>query len=995
MGKRFCEEKKIFSKVLLMLIFFMMFFTVCSADNMVFPSGTGTLKYCFIDSNKNNDGAYVKYEEETNSVRIFGDKSIVASPNQTGKLNFPETYKEDGTIVYFTIKAESELHQRAKVFFYDNDGKEIFSLAFAKANNTFKLMKGASVSSGCDGNYYVNSVGDELRVKAFFDYTKGTVTLSQAKKQDDVWDWGSRDCVFETASKGLKAIDFSNSWNAADASVYDIEVTMPVKAESGDILAKDGFDDYEENSDVNGRGFWRLRKNNGVFATIEEDAGNKYLRLSKTGTENGALLWDFSSVVSIENIYTISYKLMLPEECSNDVIANITLSDGFAVSDGPGYGISYGNITYFTGKVNADGTSEAMRGYTGITAENWLSVKLVVLKNERRARLYIEDKYIDEITPRNDTVGINKFSVFMRQNVQSMCFDEFKITAGADIPETLDDFIEASVPIFTDEAGNKVEQVPHSGMLNASLLIDNILNSTRDICSALAVYDKNGGLVAVDFKSATVAPADVTDINLAVSSSDFKECSAVLLVWDDSMKPLRKADRLLPRPLLWMPTVYGSNMVIQRDEEFKICGEGVAGAWVSVELDGKKYDTTASSDGIWEIMAEEICVEKNPYTMTVTSEYGTPKRFENILAGEVWLLSGQSNMEFKLSQAKNAKEEIANANMPDIRLFKQTKNGSVEEMKDVTDGRWEVCTPETVADFSAVGYLFGKEIRADIGVPIGLLQAAYGGARMEGFISCDGFEKSSLPGGANYIATDLNRSGTRLFNAMIAPLTSYNIKGVLWYQGCANVGLYNEYAELSEILLNDWRTKWDKPDMPFIITQLTAYGKTTENNIELWPYLREAQLKFAQDNEFVNVGMAVPFEGGEENNIHPADKHIPAHRLALVAKAMAYGMDVQYMYPSPESCTVTDKEISVVFKDVYDGLVCKGDNLNAFEIMSEEGIWYTATAQINGKNVVSVTDGVHTPVAVRCGFVSYPKPMMNLYNSAGLIVTPFRFGDYE
>lgn len=982
-------------KILLILMLLMMNFTVCRADSVAFPQGTGTLKYCFSDSIKNDNGAYVKYDDTTNSIKVFADKNIVASPNQTGTLDFPEAYSEVGTTMYFTVKANSVLHTRAKIFFYDSGGAEVFSLGFVQTNGGFKLMNNASGASGCDGKYHVENVGDELRVKAIFDYDGGTVTVKQAKKINGVWDWTSQDCKFTITNQNLKSIGFSNSWNAADASFYDIEVTTPVKAEEGDILLEDGFGDYEENSSINGQGCWNLRTNEGVSAIVEEDAGNKYLRLTKTETENAALLWDFSSYVSAEDIYTISYKLMLPEEYYSDVIANISISDSYGNSDGPAYGISYGNITYLTGKTNSDGTIESMRGYTGMPADNWLSVKMVVLKSERRARLYIEDKYVDEITPRNATVGIDKFSVFLRQNVQSMCFDEFKITAGADIPETLTDLIAMSQPLFTDGNGNNIDTVPHSGTLNVLFSVDNILEETKEIFVALALYDKNGGLLKTDIEKTTVKAIDVTEVSLSIAEDNLKECSAKFFVWDEELVPLRMAEELKARPLLWLPSVYGSNAVLQRNTELNISGEAVAGAWVSVELDGKTYKTTASGNGNWSVTTDAICTEKNPYTMTITSEYGAPIVLENILAGEVWLLSGQSNMEFKLSQANGGSSEAASANLPNIRLFKQTKNGAVNEMKDVTDGRWEVCSPDTVLDFSAVGYLFGKEINSDIDVPVGLLQAAYGGARMESFISREGFENSTMPEGLNYIATDLNRSATRLFNAMIAPLTSYNIKGCIWYQGCANVGLYDEYVELSKIMLNDWRNRWGQLDMPFIITQLAAYGKTTENNIELWPYLREAQLEFAQDEELVNVGMAVPFEAGEENDIHPTNKHIPAHRLALAAKAIAYGMNVEYMYPSPESYTVSDKVMSVVFKDVYDGLACSGDTLNAFEIMDSEGNWYSATAQITNKNTVDVTDGEHTPVAVRCGFKPYPDPMMNLYNSAGLIVTPFRIGEYE
>ena len=151
-----------------------------------------------------------------------------------------------------------------------------------------------------------------------------------------------------------------------------------------------------------------------------------------------------------------------------------------------------------------------------------------------------------------------------------------------------------------------------------------------------------------------------------------------------------------------MSSVYGSNAVIQRDTEFNVCGETVGGASVCVEIDGKKYETIAEDDGSWNVVADAITVENNPHTIVVNSDYGETIRLENILAGDVWLLSGQSNMERTLSLSKDGAKEASNADIPNIRLFKQTRNGTVNEMKDVTNGRWEVCSPDTVPDFSAV-----------------------------------------------------------------------------------------------------------------------------------------------------------------------------------------------------------------------------------------------------------------------------------------------------
>lgn len=755
---------------------------------------------------------------------------------------------------------------------------------------------------------------------------------------------------------------------------------------------KDSFESYEVDSGINGQGRWNLRTNTGVAAVVESDGSNKYLRMTRSASANGALLWDFSPYVADVDLFTVAYKLMIPEDEYSNAGVNISISNDYAVSTGPCVNITAdGLIKYFTGNEN-----EMLLVMENAPADKWINVKMVINKADRKAKLYVDNTYIDDITPRNATVTLDKLSIFMSTTTQSILFDDFKLSAGADINESVEDLIAAGKVTFTDADGEVIEEVPYSGTVNAVFTVDNILEDTKDIAVALAVYDENDTLLLLDREEITVKATDVTEVEVSVSAEDLKGCYAELFVWDEKMVPLREAKGLEARPLLWLPSVFDDDAVLQRDTELNIWGEAVPGGWVTVEIDDKEYKTTVASDGSWRVTADAISVEKNPYTMTVSAEYGEPIVYENLLAGEVWLCSGQSNMEWSLTKADGGADEIANADYPEIRLFTQTKNGTTEVQKDVTNGRWKVCSLSTVQNFSAVGYLFGKELHEQIDVPVGLIYAAYGGARMEAFVSEEALTASSLTECLDYVSiTDMKRSATRLYNAMIAPLIPYNLKGCIWYQGCANIGVYDEYHELSKIMLDDWRSRWGQEDMPFIITQLAAYGREDVENVEFYPYLREAQLNFAQDETLDNVGMAVVLESGEKDNIHPTDKHTPAHRLALVAEGMVYGMDVEYMYPSPVSYEVHDKTISVHFKDVYDGLECGGDTLDSFEIMDAEGNWYAASAEISGTDVVNVTDCEHVPVAVRCGFAPYPDPMVNLYNSAGLLVTPFRIGDYE
>lgn len=787
----------------------------------------------------------------------------------------------------------------------------------------------------------------------------------------------------------MLSIFMSNKVQSLYFDDFVVEDGVNIKIECN---LSENFEEAEAGVSVGSLPYWKLRSNTAVTGIIETDGNNNYLTLTKGSSANAALLWDFSSLVAQEDVFTVSYKVMIPSESYLNAGVNISVSDNYAISTGPCINISSGGtVMYFTGDENT-----MLLAKDGIGADEWINIRMVVYKSERRARLYVDNAYIDDIYPRDGAVDLNKISIFLSNYSQSIMFDDFTLVSGADIIENIDELIAAGTYKFTDTTGNEVNAVPYGGDLNASMTVNNPLDESKDIVLVLALYDSTGALKTVNIEKGVVKAEAVTSFEVTVSSEDMTGCSAKLFVWDNNMRPVINAKTLGSRELLWLPSVFGDNAVIQRDEAFKVWGEAVPGSTVTVEIGNNSYNTLAGDDGKWELTAEAISALDNPYTMAVSSDAGASLTFNNILAGDVWLCSGQSNMELSLVRADGASEEIASADYPEIRLFSQTKNGTENISGDVINGGWNECSPETVQSFSAVGYLFGKELHKDLDVPVGLIFAAYGGARMESFVSREALLDSPLAERADYISpTDLKRSASRIFNAMIAPIIPYTLKGCIWYQGCANVELYDEYYELSKIMLNDWRQRWGDLDMPFIITQLAAYGREDVENISYYPYLREAQLKFAQDESLDNVGMAVILESGEKDNIHPTDKYTPAHRLALVAKGMVYGMDVEYMYPSPVYYEVQGDVISVYFENVYSGLQCSGEVLNGFEIMDSDGNWYSAKAQIDGANKINVSDCEHIPVAVRFGFAPYPDPMVNLYNSAGLLSTPFRIGEYQ
>lgn len=555
-----------------------------------------------------------------------------------------------------------------------------------------------------------------------------------------------------------------------------------------------------------------------------------------------------------------------------------------------------------------------------------------------------------------------------------------------------DGYLSEFTPVFSNGQGSEVQVMPLDGTVTAALKIDNKYNISQDAVFVLAVYDEQGTVIGTDYAAQTIGGRTETTFEASVSRESFARCYAKVFLWDSlqSLVPLAVYDGLEMYNDIWMPSVFASNAVLQRDEPLSIWGKSAPYADIAVTLGDQAYQTTAQADGSWRVTAEPISTAQNPYTLSVESSSGGFRKFSNILAGEVWLCSGQSNMEWALSKTDNAAEDIASAANTNIRLFTQTRNGTEQEAEDVLNGSWKVCSPETVASFSGVGYLFGRELAQDLDVPVGLLYAAYGGARIECFISEEALADSPLVHRLSYEAAgDHNRDATHLYNGMIAPLIPYTIKGAIWYQGCANATaeLHSEYLEAQKLMIQDWRERWGM-EFPVLITQLAAYGRVGYS--EYFPYVREAQWKLTHALE--GVEMAVVLETGEENNIHPTDKATVGHRLALAAKGAVYGMDTAYRYPEPSGLTVTDLDAVVTFNHTYDGLVCDGAPA-AFEIRDAAGNWYAASAEITGTNTVTVTDGIHVPVAVRCGFAGFPKPMVNLYNSAGLLITPFRLGD--
>lgn len=468
-----------------------------------------------------------------------------------------------------------------------------------------------------------------------------------------------------------------------------------------------------------------------------------------------------------------------------------------------------------------------------------------------------------------------------------------------------------------------------------------------------------------------------------------------------------------------LPSIYADHMVLQRDFPVTVRGRADAGETVTVTFRGETRSTTPDQLGRWEVVLPEGAAG-GPFEMVVK---GTNTiRLTDVLVGDVWLASGQSNMEFYTNNVVNAAAELQAANLPNIRLFRVKVATSPYPLDDLSGRTWVASTPETTAAFSAVAFFFGKEIYADQKVPIGLIDSTYGGTAVEAWTSMRSLssDASLMPAFATWsrkmdYAASVNAqkefedrekelaksqgkpepifrnhadlvsrvSPAVLYNAMIAPLTHFAIRGVIWYQGetSANVEEAPIYARLFQTLIQGWRSDWGEGDLPFLYVQL-ANLKT--NSGDGWPQLREAQRKVLA---LRNTGMAVTIDIGDPADVHFKNKQEVGHRLALAARAIAYDEPIEYSGPLFRMQAREEHEMRLWF-DHSSGLAAKGGPLVGFEISGADKKFVNADARIDGQCVVVFSKDVADPVTVRYAWKDNPNG--NLYNQAGLPASPFQ-----
>ena len=490
----------------------------------------------------------------------------------------------------------------------------------------------------------------------------------------------------------------------------------------------------------------------------------------------------------------------------------------------------------------------------------------------------------------------------------------------------------------------------------------------------------------------------------------------------------RTSAEVKPSPL------FSDHIVLQRGMDVPVWGTADPGETVKVTLNGQTRSAKAGSGGKWMVHLRRLKAG-GPYEMQIrgTNQGKDSITIHDVLVGEVWLASGQSNMVFTVSKKAasfagmlDEDKEIAAANYPEIRMFTVKESKSYTPQDDPV-GEWKVCSPDTVGAFSAVGYLFARDLQQRLHVPVGILTVAYGASTAESWLPREALDAdlqlkpmldrfdtleefykahpgamaADAPPGPQTINARPGKPGplrdpvqdqhqpTVLFNGMLHSVIPFAIRGAIWYQGESIVGGkagITLYPHVMETLVKEWRQLWGEGEFPFYAVQLPALRNVSNN-----PMVREAQ---AQIVSLPKTGLAVTIDVGDPDNVHPKDKEPVGERLALIALANTYGEKLEYSGPVYSAAHVEGSAIRINFTHVGGGLLAKGGALEWFEIAGSDQHFVNAEATIEGDTIVVKSASVATPVAVRYAWANYPFGA-NLYNTAGLPAAPFRTDDWD
>jgi sialate O-acetylesterase len=441
-----------------------------------------------------------------------------------------------------------------------------------------------------------------------------------------------------------------------------------------------------------------------------------------------------------------------------------------------------------------------------------------------------------------------------------------------------------------------------------------------------------------------------------------------------------------------LPAIFGNNMVLQQQTEVPFWGTAAKKAKVKVTTswNKKKYSIQASDDGRWKLKVSTPQAG-GPYTITISD--GKALVLDNVLIGEVWLCSGQSNMQMPMKGYNNqpifgAIDAIFTSTNPNIRLFNVGMNKSMMPREDFK-GKWDMANPETVHAFSATAYYFGRMLHNSLNVPIGLITSSWGGTMIQPWMNdeaCMEFEfYKTIKQDTILPAAGAPKKPTVLFNAMINPMVGYGIRGAIWYQGESNKWEPEAYQRLLPAMITGWRAKWEQGDFPFYYAQIAPHGKN-----DVLPndgFIRESQLKVS--TAVPNVAMASTMDVGEQNNIHPGNKEAIGKRLAYLALYQTYGFKGMNPYsPSYKAVTFKNDTATVTFDNVPLGLNAPNKELSLFEIAGEDKVFHPAKATIVKDVVIVKSEFVPKPVAVRYAFKNFV--VGDLFGTNGLPVSSFR-----
>jgi sialate O-acetylesterase len=498
--------------------------------------------------------------------------------------------------------------------------------------------------------------------------------------------------------------------------------------------------------------------------------------------------------------------------------------------------------------------------------------------------------------------------------------------------------------------------------------------------------------------------------------------------------------RLLLPWLAWVAAVraditlaplFQDHAVLQRDQPLPVWGRADPGEHVTVSFHGQSIGTTAGTDGRWMVYLAAVPASAEPAELSVTGK--NTVTLKDLLIGEVWLASGQSNMEWPLKSADDGEREVAAANLPPLRLFSVSHQVASQPAETVT-GSWQPCTPESVKMFSAVAYYFARDVQRKLGVPVGVIGSYWGGTPIESWTAAATLQsaaawpaiearwardsadfptysktygaKRAAWGKAEEVAHATHKPnplswppppmgpGTPfepggLFNGMIAPLQPYALRGVIWYQGEQNWQRPEEYAELFPALIRSWRAQWGEGDFPFLFVQLANFAISNDPGNRGWPRLRDVQ---ARALALPATGMAVTIDIGDAHTIHPLNKQEVGRRLALIAKTQVYGIPGDFSGPTFAYVTGEHGGLRVHFTHAATGLISYGKPVQSLEVAGADKKFFPATGKIERDTLLVSSPHVKVPLAVRYAWTNAPDA--NLFNGAGLPATPFRSDDW-